>query len=170
MGGVDDELGDEVLFAGLHAETSGAAAALLAVGGDGGALEVAGVGDGDGDLLVGDEVFEGEFGCFVDDLSAARVAVAGADVFELFDDDFAEFFLGGEDGLVLGDVVADFGELFESFVYGELGEAIELQLKDGIDLAVAEDERASGAEGHVDVMLYFWGSSVTPAEFGALRG
>ena len=32
--------------------------ALLAVGGDGGALEVGGVGDGDGDLLVCDEVFE----------------------------------------------------------------------------------------------------------------
>ncbi len=67
VGGVDDELGDEVLFAGLHAETAGASAPLLAVGGDGRALEVAGVGDGDGDLLVGDEVFELELGGLVDD-------------------------------------------------------------------------------------------------------
>jgi hypothetical protein len=58
VGGVDDELRDEVFFARLHAGAAGAAAALLAVGGDGRALEVAGVGDGDGDLLVGDEVFE----------------------------------------------------------------------------------------------------------------
>ena len=48
VGGVDDELGDEVLFAGLHAEAAGFAATLLAVDGDGRALEVAGVGDGDG--------------------------------------------------------------------------------------------------------------------------
>ena len=107
VGGVDDELRDEVLFAGLHADAAGAAAALLAVGGDGRALEVAGVGDGDGDLLVGDEVFEGELGGLVDDLGAACVAVLVADVFELLDDDPAELLFGGEDRLVLGDVVAD---------------------------------------------------------------
>ncbi len=90
MGGVDDELGDEVLFAGLHAETPGAAAPLLAVGGDGRALEVAGVGDGDGDLLVGDEVFELELGGLVDDLGAAGIAVLVANLGELLDDDFAE--------------------------------------------------------------------------------
>ena len=39
--GVDDELRDEVFFAGLHAHAAGAAAALLAVDGDGRALEVA---------------------------------------------------------------------------------------------------------------------------------
>ena len=107
VGAVDDELRDEVFFARLHAEAPGAAALLLAVGGDGRALEVAGVGDGDGDLLVGDEVFEGELGGLVDDDGAACVAVLVADVFELLDDDAAEFFLAGEDGFVLGDVVAD---------------------------------------------------------------
>ena len=76
MGGVDDELGDEIFFAGLHAHAAGAAAALLAVDGDGGALEVALVRDGDGDLLVGDEVFKLELGGLVDDLGAALVAVA----------------------------------------------------------------------------------------------
>ena len=107
VGGVDDELGDEVFVAGLHAEAAGAAAALLAIDGDGRALEVAGVGDGDGDLLVGDEVFEGELGGLVEDLGAALVAVLVADVFELLDDDAAELLLGGEDGFEFGDVVAD---------------------------------------------------------------
>ena len=79
VGGIDDELGDEVLFAGLHAEAPGAAATLLAVDGDGRALEVAGVGDGDGDLLVGDEVFEAELGGLVEDGGAAGVAVLVAD-------------------------------------------------------------------------------------------
>ena len=40
------------------------------------------MGDGDGDLHVGDEVFEGELGGFVEDLSAAGVAVLIADLFE----------------------------------------------------------------------------------------
>ena len=68
VGGIDDELGDEVLFAGLHAHAAGAAAALLAIDADGRALEVALMADGDGDLLVGDEVFELQLGGFVDDL------------------------------------------------------------------------------------------------------
>ena len=79
VGGVDDELGDEVLFAGLHAETARAAAALLAIDGDGRALEVAGVGDGDGDLLVCDEVFQAKLGGLVEDLGAAGVTVLVAD-------------------------------------------------------------------------------------------
>ncbi len=171
VGGVDDELGDEVLVAGLHAEAAGAAAALLAVDGDGRALEVAGVGDGDGDLLVGDEVFEGELVGLVEDLGAALVAVLVADLFELLDDDAAEFLLGGEDGLELGDVVADGGELVEELVDGELGEAVELQLEDGVDLLVGEDEgggrwRWCGRRRLVS-MAYFVGSRVMPRELGA---
>ena len=169
MRGVDDELRDEVFLAGLHAHAAGAAALLLAIDADGRALEVAGVGDGDGDLLVGDEVLEGELGGLVDDGGAACVAVLVADVFELLDDDAAEFLLGGEDGLVLGDVVADGAELVEELVDGELGEAVELQFEDGVDLAVAEDQRAGGvacelrgdaAAGEVDVVLA--GLSLTP--------
>ena len=87
MRGVDDELRDEVFFARLHAHAAGAAAALLAIDGDGRALEVALMADGDGDLLVGDEVFELKLGALVDDLGAALVAVLVADVFELLDDD-----------------------------------------------------------------------------------
>ena len=165
VGGVDDELGDEVFVAGLHAEAAGASAPLLAVDGDGRALEVAGVGDGDGDLLVGDEVFELELGGLVDDGGAAGVAVLVADLGELLDDDAAELGRGGEDGLVLGDVVADFGEFLEELVDGELGEAVELQFEDGVDLLVAEDQRAGGRERHVDVVL--GGVEFDAGEFGA---
>ena len=97
-----------------------------------------------------------ELGGLVEDLGAAGVAVLVADLGELFDDDFAELGGGGEDGLELGDVVADFGELFEELVDGELGEAVELQFEDGVDLLVAEDQRAGGGEGHVDAVLW-WG-------------
>jgi hypothetical protein len=40
-------------------------AALHAVGGDRRALHVAGVAEGDGDLLIGDQVFENDFGRFI---------------------------------------------------------------------------------------------------------
>ena len=78
--GIDDELRDEIFFARLHADAARAAAALLAIDGDWRALEVALVADGDGNLLVGDEVFKLDLGGLVDDLRAARVAVLVADL------------------------------------------------------------------------------------------
>ncbi len=51
--------------------------------------------------------------------------------------------------LVLGDVVADHAELVEELVDGELGEAVELEFEDGVDLAVAEDERAGRVVGEL---------------------
>ncbi len=128
-------------------------------------LRVAGVGDGDGDLLVGDEVFELKLGGLVNDDGAAGVAVLVANLGELFDDDFAELGRGGEDGLELGDVVADFGEFFEELVDGELGEAVELQFEDGVDLLIAEDEGASVREGHIDTV--FFGVEGDADELGA---
>ena len=139
VGGVDDELGDEVFVAGLHADAAGAAATLLAVGGDGRALEVAGVGDGDGDLLVHDEVFEAKLSGLVEDEGAAGVAVPVADVGQLLRDHGSQLLHRGQDGLVLGDVVADLGEFAEELVDGELGEAVELELEDGVDLAERKD-------------------------------
>src|ERR1700721_624509 len=59
-------------------------------------------------------------------------AVLIANLGELLDDDFAELGGRGEDGLELGDVVADFGELFEQLVDGELGEGVELQCEDRV--------------------------------------
>ena len=103
---VDDELRDEIFFARLHAGAAGAAAALLAIDGDGRALEVALVADGDGDLLVGDEVFKLQLGALVDDLRAARVAVLVANFFEFLDDDGAQLLVAGQDRFVLGDLVA----------------------------------------------------------------
>ncbi len=106
--GVDDELRDEIFFARLHAGAAGAAAALLAIDGDGRALQVALVADRDGNLLVGDQVFELQLGGLVDDLRAARVAVLVANLFEFLDDDGAQLLVAGEDRFVLGDLLADF--------------------------------------------------------------
>ncbi len=97
---------DEVFFARLHAGAAGAAAALLAIDGDGRALEVALVAHRDRDLLVGDQVFKLQLGGFVDNLRAARVAVLVADLFEFLHDDRAQLGFAGQDRLVLGDLFA----------------------------------------------------------------
>src|SRR5712691_4237775 len=95
VGGGDEEVFDEILLAGLHAGASGSTAALHAVGGDGRALHVAGMAEGEGNLLVGDEIFENDFRGFVFDASAALVAVQVFYFFEFLDDYAAKCFLGG---------------------------------------------------------------------------
>ena len=77
---------DEILVARLHAGAAGASAALHAVSGNRRALEIAAVTDCDRDLLVGDQVFEHDFGGFVFDLGAALVTVLFLDFLEFFDD------------------------------------------------------------------------------------
>ena len=75
--------------------------------------------------------------------------------------------------LVLGDVFADPGEFVDELVDGELGEAVELELEDGVDLAVGEDEGAVDAgggdgcadEGGVDAVLV--GVECDAGEFSA---
>ena len=84
--GIDEEMLDEILVARLHAGAARAAAALHAVGGDRRALHVAAVADRDGDLLVGDQVFEMDFGGFVFDHRAAFVAVLFLYFFQFFHD------------------------------------------------------------------------------------
>ena len=44
-------------------------------------------------------------------------------------------------------------EFVEELVDGELGEAVELQFEDGVDLLEREDEGGGGGEGHVDAVL-----------------
>ena len=150
--GVDDELRDEIFFARLHARAAGAAATLLAIDGDGRALQVALVADGDGDLLVGDEVFELQLGGLVDDLGAARVAVLVADFFEFLDDDGAQLLVAGENRFVLGDLRRGFRfSSFEDFVDRKLGEAIELQFEDGVDLAEREAALFAGQALAVEI-------------------
>ena len=56
--GGDEEVADEVLVARAHADAALAAAALVAVVGDRGALDVAGVADRDRHVLFGDQVLD----------------------------------------------------------------------------------------------------------------
>ena len=71
----DEEVLDEILFARFRADAALAAARLVAVDVHRRALDVARVADGDGHVLVFDQVFELDFLDALDDLRAARVAV-----------------------------------------------------------------------------------------------
>ena len=94
--------------------------------------------DGDGDLLVGDQVFQFDLGGFVQDLGAAVVAVLLADFFQLLDDHAAQLFLAAQDSFVLGDAVAHFLQLADDLVDGEAREAVQLQFQDGVGLLGVE--------------------------------
>ena len=133
----DEEMLDEIFFLGARADAALAAARLVAVGVRRGALDVAGVADGDEHVGVGDEVFELDFVDFVDNLRAPVVAIGFVDFAQLRGDDLLEFLVAGEDFAQFGDEVADGLQFLENFIDGELREAVELQFEDGIDLDVA---------------------------------
>ena len=94
--------------------------------------------DRDRDLLVGDQVFKLQLGALVDDFGATLVAVLVANLFEFLDDDAAQLGVAGQDRFVLGNLFANLAELFQNLVDRELGEAIELQFEDGVNLAERE--------------------------------
>ena len=125
---------DEILFARLHAGAAGAAAALLAVGGDRRALHVAGVADGDGDLLVGDEVFELDLGGFVFDpvrrSSPYSFLTSSSSLTMTLRSFFSEPRMDSNSAMLSRVTV----QLFNDFVDRELGQAMQLQFEDRVGL------------------------------------
>src|SRR6266852_5204349 len=119
----------------------------MAVGVSSGALDVAGMADSDQHVGVGDQIFELDFVDLVDDLRASIVAVRLLHFLELAGDDLLQLFVGGEDFFQLGDVLADGFQFLDDFVDGELREAVELQLEDGVDLDGSETEGGAAAGG-----------------------
>ena len=75
----DEEMADEIFVPRPHADATLAAAALIAICRDRGALDVAGVADGDRHVLIGNQILDVDLTARVDDLRAAVVAVLVAD-------------------------------------------------------------------------------------------
>src|SRR5438128_4304864 len=73
VGGRDEEVAHEILFARAHADAPLAAAALHPVGRDGGSLDVARIRDRDRHVLIGNQVFDPELAALVDDLGPSLV-------------------------------------------------------------------------------------------------
>ena len=157
---------DEIFFARFRADAALAAARLVAVGVHRRALDVAGVADGDGHFLVGDQVFELDFLDAVDDLRAALVAVGFLDFAQLRDDHaLAASFRWPEflrSSAMRSRICVKF---LEDFVDGELRQAVQLQFENGVDLNVAE-ARALAPALDRRAMPYFLASSLTPLIVG----
>ena len=138
---------DEVFVLDEDALLALAAALLGGVDGEGGALDVAAVGEGDDAGFVGHEVLEVDVAGHGDDLgeAVAFLGVGGLDVLEVLGDEGED--LGGvfEDGLELGDLGAEVGLLGEELVALEAGELAEAHFEDGGDLGVGETEALAEA-------------------------
>ena len=135
---------DHILGARRHADAAFAAAGLTAIGVDGGALEVAAAGHGDGDVFHLHQVFEPDLAGIFYDLSAAVIAEVFLNFFQFLDDYGAQDFLGTEDVEIFGDLLLDVGQFVDDLLLLHAGEALELQFDDGLGLALGE-ARARGS-------------------------
>src|SRR3984893_2415811 len=148
---------DEVLVARLHAGAAGAAATLHAVSGDRRALHVATVADRNRDLLVRDQVFQVDFRSLVFNLRPTLVAVLVFDFFQFLYDHAAQFLFRTQDRFVFSDVLPGQIQLFRDFVDGEFGQAVQLQLENGIRLNGGKRPlwiELGRAAGSVDINLF----------------
>ena len=138
---------DLVLFLEVHAGHADAAALLLAVGGDGQPLDVAGLGDGDRHLLFGDEILEVDLALVRHDVGAAVVVVETPDLGKLGLDDAEDGVLVAEQRAQVADAGEQAGVLFLDLVALEAGELLEPQVEDGLSLRSRElegvDERVA---------------------------
>ena len=112
----DEQLLDEILLARAHAFAPHTPAALLAIGRDRGAFQIAGVRDRDRHLLVGHQIFQRDLHAFVGDGGTTLVPVLLLHLFELFEDHIAQLLLRRKDALVFSDALADFSEFLEYLV------------------------------------------------------
>ena len=146
VGRADEQVLDEVAVLHVHAADAAAAAVLLAVGVQRQRLDVAGVGDRDHHLLVGDQVLDVDLALGVDDLGAPLVAEALADLEQLLLDDREHAQLVAEDRAQLADPLERVGVLALDLAGLERGQLREAQVEDrlGLDHATARSARPAG--------------------------
>ena len=144
----DVQVLDVVALLEVHPHHPDAAAALLAVGGQRQALHVAGVGDRDHHLLVGDHVLDVHVALEVGDLGAPLVAVALLELVELLDDDAVDPRRIAEDRAQRGDPLDQLGVLGANLVGLQRREPREAHVEDRLGLLLGELElRRSARRG-----------------------
>src|SRR6516225_6052801 len=127
----NEEVLDKVLFAGLRADAPFAPAGLVAVDLDRRALDVASVAHGNEHVGIGDQVFELDLVDLVDDLSAPVISIGLVNFPQLAGDDALQFPLARKD--------------FLDFVDRKLGQAVQLEFEDSVDLDVRQGQAARAA-------------------------
>ena len=136
----DVEVLDVVALLHLHPHHPDAAAVLLAVGDQGQALDVAGVGERDHHLLVGDHVLDVHVALEVGELGPAFVAVALVELVQLLDDHGVDSLRIPEDRPQLADQLEQLGVLGADLVGLERGEPREAHVEDRLRLDLRERE------------------------------
>ena len=144
MGVGDEEPGDEILLARLHAGAALAAAMLRPVGREGHALDVARMADGDDHVLALDQVLVLEIGVRIEDLGSPRRRVRGADLGQLGTDDPHDAGARAQDVEIVGDLSGKLGQLLADLVATERREALQAKVENGARLGVRQ---AVGAVG-----------------------
>ena len=131
MGRRDEEVTDEVLFAGPHPDPPLAAAPLGAIGGDRGPLHVTGVGHGDRHVLVRDQIFNPELAFLLEDHGAPLVAVALADRVQLGPHHLHQQLVARQDRAQPLDQLEDLGQLVDDLLPLEPGQPLQLHYRVG---------------------------------------
>ena len=141
----DEQPGDEILLAGLHAGAALAAALLRPIGRQRHALDVAGVRDGDDHVLALDQVLVLHLAFLVDDDGAARRGELVLDRGELVLDDGLDAGARAQDVEIVGDLVGELVELGLDLVAAERGEPLQPQIEDGLGLLGRQPRRCRPA-------------------------
>ena len=110
------------------------------------ALQITAVRHRDRHVLHLHQIFQPDLAGVFDDLRAALVAEILLDFLQFLDDQVAHNFFGAQNLQVLGDAPLNFGQLVEDLLLLHAGEALELQLDDGLRLPLAELERARSSD------------------------
>src|SRR5581483_712159 len=129
---------DEVLFLDAHTDLALATAPLGPVEGDRVPLDVAGVGNGDDDFLLGDKVFDADFRVFLDDLRPPLVLVSLPDLDQLVLDDLPHQRLAAQHGAKILDLLEDFTVLLDEFGALQLRQALQAHVEDRVGLDLGE--------------------------------
>src|SRR5262249_18665589 len=124
----------EIFRARSHADSPFAASRLPPIAIDAGALQVSAARDSDGDIFHRDQVFQANFPGVIYDLCAPLVSEVLLYFLQLFDDQIFEHFIGTENLQVLGDAPLDLRQLVEDLLLLHSGQALELQLDNGLRL------------------------------------
>ena len=117
-----------------------------------GALHIAAVGNGDDDVLVGNEILVREVALCGDDLRAALVAVLVDNLLQLDADDLTLTLLLSEDVLEIGDLRLERGKPVDRLLTLEGREPAQLHVQDGAGLHLVDiEQRHQAGAGIVGV-------------------
>ena len=137
----DEDIGDWVLVLGLHPNPAFAATALIAIDGQRGPLEIPAVRNRDHSIFFRNQIFQSDFGFFVDDFGSARITVFLLNVAQVpCTMTCAKLCIAGENFFQFRNSRAKFGQFVFDFLPFQTGEPLQLHFENGLGLDLAKFE------------------------------